>query len=208
MAADLTLAAIPNVLDDDEVPFVLGFGPDSRRCLEAGGAQYRRGADRCTIDWKLDGVRLRAVLIEAGGNSYLMASLGPVLNEWWPLLQREGGNSTRPLLSAAVAGSAQTFRGSGLSVSVSISPPGPGVDMTTAVTGIQGGLTDDCLLLAHTQSLAVIKAALLMLKEYRTLVRSVPDVDVQAGGAALSLGTLLDVASDAADAITWTHSAG
>ena len=54
MSAELTLSAIPAVLDGDEMPFVLGFALDPRPCLEAGGAQFRRGGDRCQIDWPAD----------------------------------------------------------------------------------------------------------------------------------------------------------
>ena len=201
--ADLTVAAIPRVLGEDEVPFVLGFVPDSRRYLEYGGAQFRRGIDRCSIDWRLDYIGLRAVVIESAGNSYLMASAGPLLNDWWPILEREGGNRTRPLLSAAVARRSVTFRSGSLSVDVGISPPGPGVNTVNAVAGWEGGLTDNCLLFAHATSLGVIKAALLLLGEHSTLFNPVPDVHIEVDGATVPLATLLQVADEAVNAIAW-----
>jgi hypothetical protein len=210
MTANLTLGAIPLVLADGEAPFVLGFTSDSRRCFEIGGAEYRRGVDRFTIDWQLDALRLRAVVINVGGESYLMASVGPILNDWWPLLEQEGGNPARPLLSAGVATSAQTFTSAALSARVSIVSAGGGVEATTTVMGIERatGLTDVCLVAAHAYSLAVIKAALLVLAEYRTLVDPVPNIDVDVAGATVALTTVLDVATEAADAIAWTHSGG
>jgi len=202
---ELTLSAIPDVLEGDEIPFVLGLSPDPRRCLEVGGAQYRRGSDRCQIDWLAEPLALRALLINAAGNTYLMASAGPLLSEWWPLLQRAGANPQRPLLSAGVAGSAQRFTHEALSVDISVAGPDPVLDHVAAVAGITGGLTDESLLFAHAKSLAVIKAALLLLAEYRTLVNPVPDIDVQAGAGTVSLESLLDVADTAASSIAWTH---
>ena len=210
MAADLTLGAIPSVLDGGEVPFVLGLAPDTRRCLVAGGAEFRRGSDRVVIDWRLDALRLRAVLLHEEGANYLMASAGPILNEWWPLLQREGSNATRPLLSAGVARRSLRFSEGDVGVPVSIVPPGPGVYMTTTALSIgQGaGLTDESVLVAHACSLGLIKAALLVLAEYRTLVDPVPDIDVEVGGSRLRLPMLLDVAAEAAGAIPWAHAGG
>ena len=162
------------------------------------------------MDWKLDAMRLRGFVINAGGSSYLVASAGPILNDWWPLLEQEGGNPTRPLLSAAVTKSPQTFTSADLSARVSIVSPGAGIEVTTAAMGIEEapGLTDLCLMAAHAYSLAVIKAVLLMLAEYRTLVDPVPDVYVEVGAAQLPLATVLDVTAEAAGAIAWTHSGG
>jgi hypothetical protein len=207
--AELTFRAIPHVLDDDEMPFVIGFRADSRRCLQIGNAEFRRGSDRCIIAWPFDSLRLQALVMEQSGNSYVMASVGPIFNEWWPLLQREGGNRTRPLLSAAAARRPLTFAGGGLSIDVGIIPPTRDSNVISAVSGIEGRLADQTLLLAHAESLGVIKAALLSLGEYRTLVDPVPDVHgEQEGGATLPLSTVLDVAQEAANAIAWNHSPG
>ena len=205
MSAELTLSAIPAVLDGDEMPFVLGFALDPRPCLEAGGAQFRRGGDRCQIDWPADPFALRAVLLNADANTYLIASAGPVLSEWWPLLQRAGANPQRPLLSAGVAGRAQAFTKDGLAIDVSIAGPGPGSDSVTAVAGFTGGITDEVLLMAYAHSLGVIKAALLALMEYRTLVGQVPDMQVEAGTGSVRLETVLDLVEDAAGFVPWTH---
>jgi hypothetical protein len=209
MPGDLTLDAIPLVLDDDEVPFVLGIGSDARPGLSFRDAEYRRGSNRVIVSWKVGSARLQAIVINADGVSYLIASAGPILNEWWPLLRREGGNPARPLLTAAVAGEAQSFKTADLSITVSILPPSPEFSMTTAVLGIEraAGLTDNCLVVAHMYSLGVIKAALLVLGEYRSLLASVPDMTVEAGFGALPLAVLLDAAAEAAAAIAWRHAA-
>jgi hypothetical protein len=203
---ELRIATIPTVLDEDEAPFVLGLGPDHRACLHAGGAEFRRGSDRCTIEWPIDEMlRLRAVVLEAGDVCYVMASVGPLLNEWWPLLRREGGNPSRPLLSAGVTTTRRPFVYDDVTVQVSISPPGPGVEMTHAVAGIRGGLSDPTLAVAHLQSVPVIKAALLMLGEYRTLLASVPDVNVRGEREGeVPLATILDVADEVAAQIEWS----
>lgn len=209
MTTELTLAGIPLVLEADEVPFVLGFSLDPRPCLEFGGAQYRRGVDRAIISWKFDAVSLRALVINADDATYLFASASSILNDWWPVLQREGGNPARPLLSSGVTGLGQTFKSDKLSVDISIVPPGPGADMTAAVTGIgrADGLTDTALLMTQSLSLATIKAALLVLAEYGTLLDPVPDVDVSTGGAQVPLSTVLEVARETSAAIAWIRAA-
>lgn len=95
-----------------------------------------------------------------------------------------------------------------LSAEISVVGPSPAHDHVVAATGFTGGITDDCLLSAHHQSLAVIKAALLLLTEYRTLVNPVPDINVEAGGDTVSLETLLELAEDAASIVAWTHIGG
>jgi hypothetical protein len=204
---ELTFGAIPHVLDDDEVPFVMRFDADRRRYLQVGETEYRRGNDRCIIAWPFGSLRLQALVTEQSGNTYLLASAGPIFNEWWPLLQREGSNRTRPLLSAAAVKRPLTFTGSGLSIDVVITPPTQDFNVVSALVGFEGRLGDQTLLLAHAESLGVIKAALLLLGEYRSLVDPVPDVHaVQEGGARLPLSMVLDVAQEAAKAIAWKHS--
>jgi hypothetical protein len=210
MLADLTLSAIPDVLQDYELSFVLGFAPDARRCFKIDGAEYRRGSDRVMIDWSLGAVHLRAFVVLLGGATYLMASAGPFLNDWWPMLQRAGGDSARPLLSAGVAGVAQAFRTEDVSIKVAVVPPVPEVPSTNTAMGITQteDINDGILRITHRCSLGVIKATLMLLQEYRALLPSVPDVDVELDGVQLSLETLLDTASEAAEAISWTHSPG
>jgi len=208
MTIKIRLSTIPHVLADDELPFVLGFAPDPRTCLEAGGGEYRRGIDRVSVSWKLEPLYLRATILNSGGSTHIIASSGPILNDWWPLLRREGGNPTRPLLSAAVAGRPQTFKRDDVAIDISIVPPGPLFESTSAIVGIEraDGLSDDSLLFAHAISLSVIKAALVVLEEYRTLVDPAPELDVSADGTSLPLSVVLDSAHAAAGAIDWTHS--
>jgi len=207
MGADLELARIPLVLDPQEVPFVLGFRQDARRCLVAGGAEYRRASDRVAIDWRLGDLRLRALLLNGDGVSYLVACPGPLLEDWWPLLRKEGGNPARPLLSAAVVGAAQRFETSDLTVDVSTVPASDTFNMTLAVAGIarEPAISEESLLLAHLLSLGVIKAALHLLMEYRLLVDPVPDMQVETGGIQRPLQVVLDTAATCAGAITWRH---
>ncbi len=204
--SELTLSAIPAVLDDDEFPFVLGFGADPRRSLKVGGAEFRRGVDRCQIDWPAEPLALRASLVNAEGVVYLTAWAGPVLSEWWTLLQKAGANPQRPLLSAAVQHRTQTFTHDSLSVDISVAGPSAYTEHVAAVVGIDnGGITDDDLLIAYNLSLAVIKAALVLLAEYRTLVNPVPAVSVETNGGPVLLETVLDLAEDAAAFVAWTH---
>jgi hypothetical protein len=206
---DLTLNAIPLVLDEEEVCFVLGFSPDARPGLEVHGAEYRRGSDRVMIDWRLGPIHARAMVIQSEGSSYLMASAGPILNDWWPLLQRAGEDRARPLLSAGVAGAAQVFRTEDLSINVSVVPAAPpAFPLTTAVMGLAktDEISDSVLLAAHLYSLGVIKAALKVLLEYRTLVPSVPNLEVDVDGGRLPLDSVLETVPQAAAAIAWNHS--
>ncbi len=204
------LRKIPHVLDDDELPFVIGFTSDSRASLEANGVEYRRGIDRVSVSWTVDPLYLRAIVLNSEGSTYLIATSGPILNDWWPVLQREGGNPARPLLSAAVAKRPQVFTSDDVSIGVSIVPSGPELEATTAIVGIRQAdrLTDEDVLLARAMSPAVIKAALLVLEEYRTLVDPVPEIDVNAGGITVPLSVMLDSARAAAGAIAWAHSVG
>jgi len=200
----LTFDAVPHVLDDDEVPFVLGFAPDPRPFLEIDGVQYRRASDRCLIDYDLAPLRLRALLLHIDdGNVYLLANAGPLFNEWWPLLQRDLDNPLRPYLSAGAARKPVTMSINGGSVGVTVTQPSPELNMTVLVVGIGPGMTDDHLLLGTVLALPVIKAALSTLVEYRSLVGDVPDVDIQTGETTLALDDMLTSAAHAADAIAW-----
>lgn len=205
MTNQLTLSSIPLVLDEEEMPFVLGFAHDERPWLEFAGAEIRRSTNHCSIDYPLDAGWLRArVTVGSDGNCYVAANVGPILNEWWPMLQQAAGDSVaRPLLSAGGSGTTVTFRDEEHLVPVSILPPGDEVGSTFAIVATAGGLTDENLLFARIVVLAVIKAALLTLVEYRSLVDPVPDIEVGIDGGTIPLDAMLDLAALAAPAIAW-----
>lgn len=205
-----SLAAVPHVLDDDEVPFVFALGPDHRRALVTPDAEFRRASDRCTIEFPYGqgGLRLRAVVLAVEGGCYITACAGPLLNEWWPLLRGRAADPRRPVLSAGSAGRGVTLEHGGAAVEVHLAPATDLVDMTMAVFGLAGGLTDEVLSIGLTVGLPVIKTALLAMAEYRTLVDPVPAVDVEINGRTVPLSTLLDAAAETADAIEWRLSSG
>ena len=110
MSADLEFSNLPKVLDDDDaLQFVLRFEPDPRPSLAIGGAAYRRSSEHYVIEWPLDWLRLRAVVCSTGSECIMTANLGPLFNEWWPLLTRSKQDSKRPLISAALSNRVVTF---------------------------------------------------------------------------------------------------
>lgn len=199
---NLNLRDVPMVLEDEEMPFVVGLSEDRRRALSMGGMRYRRGRDRLAIEVEAGGPWLRALLVAQNG-CYLMASAGPLLNEWWPLLQKGDAGADRPFLSAGVNSRPLTMRADGVDLRVLVVPPSEFVDDTTAVLGLGRHLDDETLQLASHVVLAVMKVALSLVVEYRTLLTAVPDVDVQAGATSVPLASLLDFAATAREAILW-----
>lgn len=144
MLKTLTMPKVPQVLDEDEMPFVVGVGVDRRRALTRDGVHYRRGRDRCTIELDAGQVRLRAVLLVEDG-CYLMANLGPLLNEWWPLLQQSGPSTDRPFLSAGAQGRPVLMGSDGVELPVHVVPPSEAVPSTTTVLGLSRTLDDSTL---------------------------------------------------------------
>jgi hypothetical protein len=200
----LTFSAMPLVVDDEEVPFVLGMTPDPRPALEIGGARYRRGAVNYQIEWLIGGRSLRILGTMAAPNqSAVFASAGPLLNEWWPLLRQAGYESSRPYLSAGVVRRAIDVPMPGLApVQVQILPAADDFPQTVAVFGGAGTLDDELTLLAlHTPSLAVARAALQLMIEYRSLIDELPDTDLVISGATVPLKNLLTMAKEVADAL-------
>ncbi|MFF1818096.1 hypothetical protein ACFVWG_12425 [Kribbella sp. NPDC058245] len=204
MSDTLAFAPIPQVLSDDEVPFVLSLTPDARRFQEIGGARYRRGTDRYTIEWPVETIGLRAVVMNVGGISYLMANAGPLLTDWWPVLRRGAGSPDRPLVSACLAGEKIIMQTSTGAIDLTIVPSAGDVDYTLVVLGLGHGFASDEMIVAHHASLAAIKVALLLGAEYRTLVDTVPDMGVPAGEGTIDLVTMLDLAAEIAAQITWS----
>lgn len=204
MSDTLAFAPIPQVLSDDEVPFVLSLAPDPRRFQDLGGAKYRRGSDRYTIEWPLGPIGLRAVVLCAEGHSFLMANAGPLLTDWWPILRRGSSSPDRPLVSACLAGEKITMQTDDLAIDLTIVPSGGEVDYTTVVLVLGDGFSPDEMTLAHHVSLAAIKVALLLAAEYRTLVDTVPDMAVPAGEGTIDLADMLTLADEVASQITWS----
>jgi len=197
---------IPHVLEDDEAPFVLGVAADTRPFADWGGFQYRRATSGYGIDIPVSDVFVRAFVQQGeDGNTYLMASAGPLLNDWWPLLKRGKADPARPVLSAGAAGQGISMlnTSSDLDVRVSIVPPSEWFAGTTAVAGFGGGLTEENVMLAHSITLAVIQAALLSFCEYRTLVNPLPKANLESGGMLVDLEAMLDAADAVSEILPW-----
>lgn len=203
MAQDLEFLKIPHVLDDDEIPFVIGFRADPRKSLQVGTARYRRGTDRYVIEQPTEQGWLRATAIIEGEDIYLTASAGPILNEWWPLLRRNLGTSELPILSAAAKGqSVELYLYPDLPLRVRVLPSSEDVAVTMAVIVSKGGPTPENLRFFDLVSLAVIKVALETLGEYRQMVGTVPDILVKSElDDEVPLATVLDVAAEIAKGI-------
>lgn len=196
----------PHVLDEDELPFVLGFTTDSRPAKSIQGVQFRRGVQRYRVDVPFSDLWLRACgVFTDDGNCYLLAYSGPILNDWWPLLQRGGYDPTRPCLSAGVSNGSVTMRNPHTDNPVGINILGPSdwVPGVSAIVGIGSDLSDETLLLGDIVMLGVIKVALLVLCEYRTLVHEVPHANVESDGMKVELATMLEAAQAVTDMIDW-----
>jgi len=202
----LSFAALPAVLDDDEVPFVLGFAPDPRPAVEIGGARYRRGPTSYQVEWPVGELWLRTFGGMVGaGRAGIMASAGPILAEWWPLLTDAGPDPARPYLSAGLTRQVVEVPvvGEPSSIPVRVVPSGPDQPQTTALANCDGTLADEVtLLVLHVASIPVARVALHLLVEYRELVGAVPDVDVATSGGSVPLADLLEVAEQLATALT------
>lgn len=202
MGDDLRFAAMPAVLDDDENPFVIGFVDDPRPAIDIGGALYRRGQTGYSISWPTGELWLRArALAPQPGLSVLVASVGPMLDDWWPLLRSAPEDPARPLLSAGVARR---------KVEVALPPPietvGVGVVPSTddyphtvvMYSRMADIANEENLLLFHWASVAVVRTALRLLVEYQGLVGEPPDVDVvlgEDGRVTLPLASVLETAA-------------
>lgn len=202
MEEGLRFGSLPSVLDDDEAPFVLGLQPDTRPHVEIGGARYRRGQETYMIEWPVgDELTLRAQGSQTDGACCVAAFVGPLFNDWWPMLGRGAASPARPVLSAGAAGRAVTMAFEDATLPVTVVRPSTSYSGTVMAAMLRGGFTEENLVLAHGISLGVIKAALLALVEYRTLVSAVPDVDADLGGAVLPLEVLLAVAAEASTVV-------
>lgn len=195
--------ALPRVLDSDELPFVLRLSPDWRRRVEFGGAHYRRGQDSYCIDFPLGELGLRGMVTHSDGLVLLFANLGPLYNDWWPLLARDRGHAVCPVTSAGAQGKPIVMRFQETDLVVRMGGPSEWHQgcMATAVLG-NGGFDESNMLLAHFACLGVVKVALLSLAEYPSL-GDVPDVDIGVGDLVLPLSEMLVTAADVAGRIDW-----
>lgn len=196
----------PKVLNETEAPFVLGFAADPRPAAEFQGIYFRRGAHRYKVDLPLSDIWLRAFGVLADdGNCYMLASIGPIFNEWWPMLERAGADPSRPCLSAGATRSPLTMLKDGWDTSLPVTIAGPSewLPGVSAMVGLGTGLSDETLLVGDFAMLGVIKAALLTLCEYRTLVHEVPLANIAIDAGPIELATLLEIAQEAAQMIDW-----
>jgi hypothetical protein len=195
---------MPAVLDEDELPFVLGFADDARPAIEVGGAYYRRGGDGYVVEWPAGEVWLRARAMTIGPRrTAIMASAGPILNEWWPLLCSAPEDPARPLLSAGVGRrSVDVPMRSAPAVPVRVVPAGDLFPQTVALCAEVGDIDDEANLLAyHFASLGVIKAAVGILLEYHGLVGEPPEMDIAFAGGTVPLAAMLETAAQVASAL-------
>jgi hypothetical protein len=200
---------MPRSLNGDELPFVIGFAPDGRQELVDNDIGFRRGDDRFTIEHIVGGdFRVRALGWNLEGTVYVVASAGPLLEEWWPLLKASPADSTRPVLSAAAATGNVRLAGLGTEIEVSLLPITEGAETNVlAVYGIGKGqsFSDENVALCTQLSMPVIKTALLAVSEYPTLVDEVPDVNISQGDVLAPLATVLELSREMASLIPWQH---
>lgn len=200
---------MPRSLEEDELSFVIGYAPNGRQELVNNNIGYRRSDYKFNIEHLIqDGWRAQAYGVCAGGNVFVAASAGPLLEQWWPLLKVSPANSTRPVLSAAAATEKVVMTGMGTEVEVTVMPsPEAGVVLALHYIEKANFFSDDAVAMCTALSLPVIKTALLALSEYPTLVDEVPDTNVAIAddGVFVPLTMLLDVSTEMADMIPWQH---
>ena len=80
------LSRVPQVRDDQDLPFVVGASEGSPS-LAFGAFELRRGPATCYLSAPLsDGLCLNTVLQSEQGAAYVTVSTGPFLVEWWPII--------------------------------------------------------------------------------------------------------------------------
>lgn len=197
---------IPNVLPDDEDPFVIRWVSDRRRFIEFESVRYRRSDSRIVLDLPLsdEALGLRGSITWSDDATYLAVNGGPMLHEWWPVVASAPPSPERPFLSAGARGTPVVMELGEHQIPVRVIPSNDTVTSTLTAVGLHaGGTTPTTLSVAGTLLPAVAKAALATLQEYRTLVPTVPDIDVESSGHTAPLRQLLDAAAEIADSIGW-----
>ncbi|HAM22724.1 MAG TPA: hypothetical protein DCQ04_10705 [Actinobacteria bacterium] len=191
------LSRVPQVRDDQDLPFVVGASEGSPS-LAFGAFELRRGPATCYLSAPLsDGLCLNTVLQSEQGAAYVTVSTGPFLVEWWPIITAGRPIPGCPLLTRIGATGRFQVRIEGLDIPAAalLFPDPMSVVLSAAVSG---GLDDDAVTFAAFVSPALCRVALEMLGEYRTLVRVVPDVNVQLGPYSVPLEDLLVGAAEVA----------
>lgn len=203
MVRPIEFRDIPRSLDDDEFPFLMSYGADIRPSLETFGAEYRRANDKFTVEF--DGneeMRLRAIGWDVPGKFVVVACAGPILFDWWPLLQASPPAPERPVLSAAAKGRPILMTRDTIAIPVTVfTLPDPAVVIAAHAT--ESGLTAENIQYCTLTALAVIKTALIALSEHATLVNRVPEVDLEQNGIHLPLAAMIEVAGELASGIGW-----
>jgi hypothetical protein len=204
MSKEVTFPNMPMTLDPDEMPFVLGWGTDRRRSLRAEGGNYRRGPDRFVLEIPVTGtLRAQALGWLAGDDCMVVACLGTLFNDWWPLLQSSPADATRPVLSAAARDKAVTMSREDVTLRLNVFMT-PEPELLTVGTKLHGGFTAENVLLIRYMAVPVIKAALLAISEYVSLASPIPEAQiVQRRGVPGTLADVVDAAKSVADSIDW-----
>ena len=203
MSQSIQFRDIPRSLDDEEIPFVMGFGIDSRPSLVTSEAVYRRANDKVMVEFVVEEtLRLRALSWEIDDRCIVVATAGPLLYDWWPLLQEFPTAPERPVLSAAAKGRKIVMTNGDIALPITVSSM-PDPRSVVARFGITGGLTAENIDLSRAVALPVIKASLLALSEHSTLTNRVPEANVVQNGVTLSLAEMIGAAAELANWITW-----
>lgn len=206
MSKELSFDNMPNTLDPNELPFVLGWGTDRRRSLRLESGIYRRRADMFSMELLVaKTVRTRAFGWLARSECLVVASLGPMFNDWWPLLTSSPIDPARPVLSAGVLGTAVTMSREDVHLPLTVFME-PEAKSLLVFTTLDGGFTAQNLLLSRYMAPPVIKAALLGIYEYSTLANPVPDMNIVQSGIPKPLGGVVAAAKAIADLIDWQPS--
>lgn len=132
----LQFRQIPHVLDDYDLPFVIGMA-DQRQGVEMDGFLLRRGRETLQLEAVIanGAFALRALADDVGdmNAAYVGASIGPLLDEWWDVVRQMPPQLALPCMAAGVAGTPIQRRLNGVDVPVRIVPPGEGIPGTRAL---------------------------------------------------------------------------
>lgn len=119
-----TLGSIPLVLDG-ATPFLVAAAPSPLPYAELAGCRLRRGQDRVTVELAVGDLHVTAIMLEAYGSCYVLASAGDLLADLWadPEAALAGVDpEAAPHLTAAVHRRSSVY--GGLRVRV-VPPSGP-----------------------------------------------------------------------------------
>lgn len=92
MMMNMLLRDIPLVADH-AVPFVVHARPDPRPHRLAGTTRMRRGPDRVLLEDPVGTVWIRSVILKLDGGIGGVASLGPLLDQYWVTFAKGGAGA-------------------------------------------------------------------------------------------------------------------